>query len=368
MATQGLSMKDQENVLHEMIYKSISTLILIYPTSVDFKEKFKPGMFRKNNQPGSQQVVYLLLSIIDPEDINKRITCWPITDIRMESKFRMEVMRFYAHLQEKYDDFGLKTLLSSHLITPGGYKFAKFILKLTDLAWFVHLSKDRNLGDILLRPKPSKHDVDMSSDMMLQFKNATQIVKDDATELLAQHENLNREYDSEIEAMDENLLEIKRKIHDLHNKSSPAENILQEEFKKSGLENYENWLKSEIQIRLTKLSEISKKFKNCSEVTKYLLSKDNVLSYNKSNDLFSNAIDSDDKLNLIKFFENVLKYLQGKLSELDFLPASFIKPQTELLGKIKVEQEQIHYDTQILLSNIAKAQSELFINVTLTDI
>lgn len=355
------SYKDRENHLHEIIYESLSVLTLIYPTSADFKDKFKPGMFKKNNQPGSQQVLYFLLSIIDQEQIHERITCWP-TDVRQESKFRVEVMRFYAHLQEKYADFGLQTLLSSHLITPGGYKFAKFIQKLSDLAMYVHLTKGGKRREILFRAKPGK-DAEMTSDMVNGLKVATKNIMVDVAKVYEEHESVNREYDSELETIEQKLLGVKIKIHELNKRDLSTVNTLEDEFQKSGAENYEDWLKSDIQTRLAKIAKTAGKFEECTKVTNYLISKDNTLIYNKANhissDFLVNVVDSDDKFNLINFFETFSKYLQEKLNDINFLPANFIKLQTAVLEQINVEQEQIHNDIQTLLNNIAKSQNEL---------
>lgn len=132
---------DRENKIHECLYNNLYLLSQTYPTSADFNRIFKPDMFVKSNKAAFHEVVYYLFSILTTEESKEKITTWPPYDIQREKKFRTEVLSYVNELNSMFDYADIPHIMHSSLISPGGFKFTKFMLKLSEFVVFHHLKK-----------------------------------------------------------------------------------------------------------------------------------------------------------------------------------------------------------------------------------
>lgn len=150
--------REQELKIHEQLYSNIQLLTLVYPQSEECKRVFVKDMFVKNNKAAFQQIVYYLLNILDPEATKTKIP-WPLLDSKREAQFRNFVIKRINELNSHFDFANIPLLMTSHLISPGGYRFAKFILKLSQLVMSVHLQKDSDVNLTFLFPiRPNKNE------------------------------------------------------------------------------------------------------------------------------------------------------------------------------------------------------------------
>ena len=61
------------------------------------------------------------------ELLKQKVPTWPLYDVRSENEFRNEVMKYVNELNTIHEDANIPNIATSHLITPGGFKFIKFI-------------------------------------------------------------------------------------------------------------------------------------------------------------------------------------------------------------------------------------------------
>ncbi|XP_063903516.1 augmin complex subunit dgt6 [Zophobas morio] len=152
----ALFVKQLEHKLHDNLYTNIKLLTHFYPTTKSFDEVFKKNMFVKSNKAAFQHVVYYLFTILSPELTKEKIT-WPLYDVKLESAFRTEVIAFINHINAEYPHANIPNLMASHLMSPGGYKFAKFMLKLSKLVMYEHLRKNEGVEEMLGPVRPHKN-------------------------------------------------------------------------------------------------------------------------------------------------------------------------------------------------------------------
>ncbi|KAK5647500.1 hypothetical protein RI129_002392 [Pyrocoelia pectoralis] len=149
--------KEYEMRFHDNFYTNVYLCTLNYPPQETFNSVFKKDMFVKNNKVGFQQVVYYLLEILDKDVLKQKISTWPLYDIRSENEYRNEVMKYVNELNTIYEDANIPNIATSHLITPGGFRFIKFIFKLSQFVLYQHLQ--RNICPTMLLPlQPSNLD------------------------------------------------------------------------------------------------------------------------------------------------------------------------------------------------------------------
>ena len=150
--------KEIEIKMQNQLYGNIHLLTLLHPTSRKFKNVFQPVMFAKNNKEAFHHVMHYLLTILmGAQEFKREIPSWPIFDKQRDSEFRCEVIRYLNKLNDIYPDANIPTVIASHLICPGGYKFTSLMLKLSQLVLSEELQRDdRFSGDVFHRIKPNK--------------------------------------------------------------------------------------------------------------------------------------------------------------------------------------------------------------------
>lgn len=152
--------KALELQVNEMIHKNISILTYFHPPHKDFHEIFRKDMFIKNNKSAFIHVVYYLLHTLNPNVIKTKIRSWPVLDVNYERQFRNEVFKYLNELNDIYKNAKLPSVMASQLVSPGGFRFAKYILKLSILVLQeVQMNNSRLGNKILMRPNLSRHGV-----------------------------------------------------------------------------------------------------------------------------------------------------------------------------------------------------------------
>lgn len=198
--------RDCEAQLQEQLYSNICLLSILHPP-VDSKvqEVLKKDMFAKSNKTAFQHIVYYLLSLLDPKSIKEKIPSWPLLIPRQETEFRNEVMAYINELSSIYKDADVPTLMTSHLVSPGGYKFMRFLLKLTELVMRICLDND---NDLLYPLKPNRNST-VTEHSKMNLKRLTEYVNEDTLSIKWESENYLQ--NSKFEA--ENILQHKIDLH-----------------------------------------------------------------------------------------------------------------------------------------------------------
>lgn len=171
--------REEETKIHAQLHANIHALTLLYPPDDEFKRVFQKDMFSKNNKAAFQQIVYYLLHLLEPETIKVKVPSWPIYTPKQEAQFRTEIMKYINELHVLYEYGNVPTIMASHLISPGGYRFAKFVLKLTQLVMSVVLQRlDSGVKATFLFPlKVGKHRVEIVENTLGRIKAKTRRIK-----------------------------------------------------------------------------------------------------------------------------------------------------------------------------------------------
>jgi hypothetical protein len=128
--------------LHDELHNNIFLLTQEYPPTKEFQAVFKKDMFVKSNSAAFQQVTHYLFTILDPDLTKKKIPLWPLYDSKSERDFRKQVAEMTDAIRAKYEQVAIPPIMPSQLVCPGGYNFAKYVLKLSMLVMCEHLKKN----------------------------------------------------------------------------------------------------------------------------------------------------------------------------------------------------------------------------------
>lgn len=150
--------KAHEDMLHQKFHEIMQTLIRSYPPSKGFMEVFKLNMFKKNNKAGFQQVVHYLMNILDYDLVQQKPSLSLPLDPRSEIEFRNEVMKYIKNLSLSYKDIEIPPLVTSHLISPGGFKFISFIFKFSQLVLYENVKRNSSKDSAVLLPLKVSND------------------------------------------------------------------------------------------------------------------------------------------------------------------------------------------------------------------
>ncbi|KAF2887479.1 hypothetical protein ILUMI_18695 [Ignelater luminosus] len=270
--------KELEQKLHEEFYKNVHTLTLIHPSSKEFNNVFKKDMFVKNNKVGFHQVVYYLLGILDSAKLRQKVPTWPPHDIRSENQFRNEVMKYINELNTIYVDANIPQIATSHLISPGGFKFVKFMFKLSQLVLHeVIKCRPHMTAGLLLPIKPSKQEV-VTTENIRNLRAVTNKINT-GTEQLKQ--DLDRQFnEAKVEAADiiDKQQETTQRIKQLHQKLHSLKKENGDNF--TSPQDEEN-IKLALKTKLSNLEELKNDFDKCKSLMSYLENGQATLDYNK---------------------------------------------------------------------------------------
>lgn len=290
----------QELKIHKQLHYNIYSLTLIYSPSEDFKRVFMKNMFAKSNKAAFQQVVYYLLNILDSEAVKKNITPLPLYTPNLEAQFRGEVMKFINDLSSRYEYANIPVLLKSHLMSPGGFKFAKFILKLSQLVISIHLQKSK-INTIFLFPIKCNKNSQITKICIENVKQYTRYIESETLQKSHELEEYCRLSRSEALAIIHEKQVVRTRLQQLESVVNNTNDLCthSSDF-------------SDINSSLIQSSLVSSQCLHLEESVSYLFNNEIVLKFN-SNDLsVSTSLTCsihNGTLNLSTYFENLGKYL-----------------------------------------------------------
>ncbi|XP_075229810.1 uncharacterized protein LOC142329266 isoform X3 [Lycorma delicatula] len=121
---------------HELIHDNITLLSFIVPFNPGLENVFRKGMFAVPNKMGFNEVVYYLLNIIYPAKCKETLV-WPCLSRKDEMKFRSDVAKFIAFINEITEHNLVTPLNSSLMLAPGGPQVVNFVWRLSLYALMV---------------------------------------------------------------------------------------------------------------------------------------------------------------------------------------------------------------------------------------
>lgn len=325
--------KKIEKEQHELLYYNIEVLTMEFPTSENFNKCLKKDMFTKNNKTAFQQVIHFLLNIYDPTLFKQKIQ-WPVLDIKMETEFRNEVMKYCNELATTNKDSGIPLLMLSHVISPGGHKFVNFMYKLSQFVLFDHLQKDQDTADEMILNMTIDNDPQIGA---RQLSNLNKLVDYNTYNLAITqaefHEKFNavkqnfEEIAKNKEIIDNANLDIKYQLREIHQK-------VISELKTSGAPTLES-LNNKVEIQLQNLSLKEEMFNKCAKLVDVINSNCNVLRYEK----YSGT--SDNSINLVEYLESLYNNLSEKkhIAQVNYSMSDFANELNLLDGCIDTLQE-----------------------------
>lgn len=336
--------RETENRVHEQLFGNLFLLSQFYPTSKDFNAVFKKDMFVKNNKAAFFEVVYYLLNILNPELTKEKLTAWPPYDIKRENKFRMEVLKYINELNVIYENANIPHIMASHLISPGGMKFTKFMLKLSQLVMYKHLKRNQE-ANILYCPKPSRNATLFKANLN-NLRKKTALIEHETSDMIRDFQNFHFTSNEKALSIDQELNKLNDKIR-LAKKKNEA---IKEEFNKKH-PNYPSPAELEeqmcsIKCHYERLKEICQLFKECESLLSYLNSNELVLEYNKEqtnlpSDVFHIEANREE-LDLVKFFQSINVLLEKKALEFPYPTDSFIKDNTKRIEELCVQHREVN--------------------------
>lgn len=282
----------------------------MYPTTPEFNAVFKKDMFLKNNKVGSQQVIYFLLNILDPVKLKQKVTSWPVYVPKIEAQFRNEVMKYLNELNTIYEGSDLPKVMASHLISPGGFKFVKYMLSLSQIVLYQHLKRNSMTGkDMIFAIKPDK-DPSVTETYTRCLMNKTKNINEETLETKREFSlNLERYKRSADEVVKKQLevdVAITKAKERLRQIEEEWKNNLQQpiEFSDSATESLET-----IQDGLNYLNRIKSKLEEYHRLIKSLHNEDLILKHNLDTDDCGILRHEENSLDLIVLCNNFRKFI-----------------------------------------------------------
>ncbi|KAF5307203.1 hypothetical protein FQR65_LT00719 [Abscondita terminalis] len=343
--------------LHEGFHKNVSILTLLYPPCEAFEQVFKQGMFIKNNKTGSQQVIYYLIEILDKPNLKQIIKTWPLHDPRTEYEFRKEVLKYVNEINSFYEDADIPKLTTSHLITPGGSKFIRFMFKLSQFVLFLHIQRNPDIYPNLLLPlKPSKKEF-ITKENIDKITNAANTINKSTNNLILKFQHAFENALGESDMLQEQLNTVYNDTEELK--------IKWNSLKERSLVLDDNAAINEELLKVLKtLKCLKKNFQKCQLVCKNL-QHPLILEFDKECDvmdgsLYKNQVEHNhlDLINLLKNF-NVLattKYMETKPVKKESLQIE-VNRFSKLNGRIELalkENKMIYTEALDLLETLGK--------------
>lgn len=308
----GLKRRKQDvEKLQDSLYNLIRTLTLCYPPNDEFNQVFTRDMFLKNNKKAFQRVVYYLLEVLDPVALEEKVPTWPLYEPRDEVQFRKEVMQYINELNTTYKNANIPTLMTSQLISPGGIKFIKFMLK---LAQFVAVE--------LFKFEEETSFVVATNDNNNVVTNKTVVVNRKIGEMIREHDDHIAKAQNEAKMITEMLQELEKRSEELKEliENTKISFITEENFERRF---------EEINAKSDKFKAIISKC-NEIEVTSHQFSCDEAI--------LSHEIGSARKnLNLLELFNDLEKILKSLPLKLPHISNSYLKSHLDVCKVLNEE-------------------------------
>lgn len=204
--------KEIEQKVHENLYNNLALLTAFYPTNKEFDAVFRKDMFVKNNKGAFFEVIYYLLNILNPDLTKHKLLSWPPYDIKKEAKFRTELLSYINELNQIYENADIPACQASSLISPGGFRFAKFMFKVSQLVLYEHLKKAGQLPQ-LYRLKPHKNYSLLTKAQLKHLKEETKLIERETNELLKSFSQHQVDVKGKAEDITNDLTKVNKAIH-----------------------------------------------------------------------------------------------------------------------------------------------------------
>lgn len=301
--------REQESKIHAQLHSNLHALTLLSPPSDDFRRVFVKDMFVKNNKAAFQQVVYYLLSMLDPEGVKTKIPSWPIYSPKQEAQFRGEVMKYVNELNVLYEFANVPLIMTSHLISPGGYKFAKFVLKLSQLVMSVVLQRDLEVKITFLYPLKSSKNPEIARNSLGRLKQKSRVIEREVVQTYVNCDLYVKWAHCEAKKIVDEKKAVREKLKDLKYTSNTT------------ISPHNSF----------DLAAITKKLAYSSSILSLCLQVEELKSY-----LFANEIvlkHSDSELNLVEYFTMLSTFLATIRLQKPYFSSYYLKGALETTSK-----------------------------------
>ncbi|XP_030760901.1 uncharacterized protein LOC115886013 [Sitophilus oryzae] len=374
--------KEMEHKVHENLYNNLVLLSHFYPTSKDFDAVFRKDMFVKNNKAAFFQVIHYLLNSIHPEITKQRLTSWPIHDVKCEVRFRNEVIAYINEINSIYPYAHIPTCQASTLISPGGYRFAKFMLKVSQFAIYKHL-ENSDLTGLLYPIKPNnKVFPGMVKTQLKHLSTLVSNIESESKEIIKNFDEKFEGMKNKGEEITKSLTKLNKDIHlaqenfktiqtdfDLKHPSYPSSESLEEKLLV---------IKAEVQ----KIVEMKNLFSHCEQLLKCLSGTDLLLEHNEDSlqvpkDI-EHILQNTRQLDLIQFFRGLSVLLEKRSLELCEPTKSFIgttlktieqlsKKYSDVLSQLEGSDEHMNhlFEELKLVLDVTASESDNMLAVPL---
>lgn len=332
--------------VNETIHKNISVLTYFYPPHKDFWDVFKKDMFVKNNKSAFIHVVYYLLHVLNPDVIKENIPSWPVLDVSYERQFRLEVMKYLNKLNDIYENANMPSIMASQLVSPGGLRFAKYILKLSILVMRQSLLDDVDLNRKMLVRNNVHKNGSKTEKHIKKIEVLTLHINQGTKKTTLDFHNNYMKLKDKADIIIKKLKDIKIKVPSLQQKlkdlksqeDSDASLIFDEKF---------NLLMENLSKVKTRCDELTK----CKDLLDYLTKGELVLQN-----------ESSQELDLMVLFEKFNMQMEKRCLEMENLTDlqldSYMEKFTncnELLSQIKSNMDDVHKEWINLSAEVKKA-------------
>lgn len=353
--------KEVENKIHEEMFNNIYLLKCTYKTSQEFDKVFKKDMFVKNNKTAFYEVVYYLLDILNPDLTKKKLTSWPPFEIKRDNKFRGELLKYINELNSIYKYANIPPIMSSHLISPGGFKIIKFLLKLSQLVIFEHLKKT-NAGLLLYCPIPNK-DPNITEGTLNNINKLTLEVETRTKEKVEKFQEYQNDQKNVAKMLVDKRAELDKHISIAKKELTTAE---EDFYKKYTLYPSMSSLKESfktIKQQWNNISRINDIFLECKSLLLYLSGNNLVVKHT-----FDDQNSTEEKeLNLSEFFSKAAIMINKKSLELPNPSSHSIEQKSKILQSIVVEYSQVQKDLETEKEKISSLIKHLFESLKYVD-
>lgn len=306
--------RECEAKVHEQVYSNIYLLTFAYPTSENLEKILSKDMFVKNNKTAFQQVTYFLLTVLNPEVVKQKLPSWPPLEPRIETQFRNEVMKYVNELNTIYEDANIPVLMTSHLISPGGFKFAKFMLKLSQLVVLVHLRRDPSIKQDVLYPIRPNKNAEVTVNCIKRVKCKKNKINEETNDSKLGYEKFKCDSQSKALAIMQEKLYLGKVLIGTKKQDLPNGNLM----------NLFDVPIQSIESKLKQSERVLQKGLKIRELISRLFRQDVVLNYNELS-----LQKCDENLNLLKFFENLNVALNTMYLKKPSFSTRFLKSKLE---------------------------------------
>ncbi|XP_028144767.2 uncharacterized protein LOC114338378 [Diabrotica virgifera virgifera] len=352
--------RNLEAKLHEELYNNLYLLTRVYETHSEFDRVFKRDMFVKKNKAAFYEVVYYLLDALNRELTKEKLKSWRPYDIKGETKFRSELLKYINELNNHYTHANIPPIMASHLISPGGFKFITFMLKLSQLVIFEYLQNNsRALLLYCLTPSSNATVRKAQFDNIKRITSEVKLRTNTATKKFQEDTNKQKNV---ADSLVKSLTDLDKSISTAKKVQLAAE---EEIFNKYTVYPSINSLEDKIaslNSLWSSLSNVHSVLEDCKSIHEYLASNDLVLHHTANSQKTPNC-QKEQKLNLPEFLTTVATLLNSKSLELPILDKSFISERSEqirstaekyqdLINEFNTDIQQINAHAKGLCKNL----------------